>query len=168
MKRHPGGEEQTRRMLAHCGFAQGERVLDMGAGEGKSVRLLRALGCAAEGIDLEPRGSGVCKGNLLRTDYADGSFDGVISECTFYASGDQEGAFREAARLLRRGGVLAVTDVFYESAEEMAARAGLRVLYEEDLTPQWKEYYIEAIWRGEAEYCGGGKCSYKMLIGRKE
>jgi len=168
MKRHPGGEALTRRLIAAAGFMPGARVLDMGAGDGMSVRLLRVLGYEAEGVDLAPRGSGVRKGDFLRVDCADGSFDGILSECAFYVSGDQQGAFREAARLLKKGGVLAVTDVFYADAEETARRAGFEVVYTEDLTAQWREYYLEAIWRGEAELCGTGKCAYQMLIGRKE
>lgn len=167
MKRHPGGEAQTRRMIAAAGFKPGARVFDMGAGDGESVRLLRALGYEAEGVDLAPRGEGVQEGDFLRMDCADESYDGVISECAFWISGDQRGAFREAARLLKKGGVLAVADVFYADAEETARRAGFEVLYAEDQTAQWREYYIEAIWRGEAGPCGGGKCAYQMLIGRK-
>lgn len=168
MKRHVGAQAQTRRLIAGAGFAPGARILDMGAGDGTTVRLLRALGFEAEGVDLEPRGDGVREGDFLHMDCADGSFDGIVSECAFYVSGDQQGAFCEAARLLKKGGVLAVADVFCADAEQMARRAGFALVYTEDLTAQWREYYLEAIWRGETAPCGGGKCVYQVLIGRKE
>ncbi len=167
MRRHVGGEAQTRRMIAAAGWKPGARVLDMGAGDGASVRLLRALGYEAEGVDLAPRGGGVRRGDFLHMQCVGGSFDGILSECAFYDSGDQRGAFREAARLLKKGGVLAVADVFCEDAEETARRAGFEILYTEDLTAQWREYYLEAIWRGEVRHCGGGKSADMMLIGRK-
>ena len=59
MKGHPGGPEHTRRMLALAGLSPGARVLDMGAGAGESVQLMRSLGLDAVGIDLEPRGEAV-------------------------------------------------------------------------------------------------------------
>ena len=44
MKSHPGGAEHTRRMLALAALPEGARVLDMGAGAGESVQLMRSLG----------------------------------------------------------------------------------------------------------------------------
>ena len=97
MNRHPGGEEHTRHMLALAALPEGARILDLGAGAGESVELLRALGYDAAGIDLEPRSDSVQKGDLLHTGYPDASFDGVLSQCAFFLSGDVPGAFREEA-----------------------------------------------------------------------
>ena len=44
MKGHPGGEAHTRRMTELAALPGGARVLDMGAGAGEGVRLLRSLG----------------------------------------------------------------------------------------------------------------------------
>ena len=55
MRSHPGGEEKTRRMLELAALPAGASVLDLGAGAGETLALLRALGYAARGIDLAPR-----------------------------------------------------------------------------------------------------------------
>ena len=106
MRGHPGGEENSRRMIALSGLAPGASILDLGAGAGETVALLRALGYEAGGIDLAPRGAHVKKGDLLRVQAESGGYDGLISQCAFYLSGDIPAAFREAYRLLRPGGVL--------------------------------------------------------------
>ena len=168
MNRHPGGEEHTRHMLALAALPEGAKILDLGAGAGESVELLRALGYDAAGIDLEPRSDTVQKGDLLHTGYPDASFDGVLSQCAFYLSGDVPGAFRESYRLMKPGGALMVSDVCFEAPEPIAEAAGFRIEYAEDLTALWREYYLEALWRGTAACCGiRGKCAYKLLICRK-
>ena len=52
---HPGGEKHSRYLIELSFLEKGTKWLDMGAGDGSAVRLLRRLGYAAEGIDLEPR-----------------------------------------------------------------------------------------------------------------
>ncbi len=169
MSRHPGGREQTLELLAASGLAPGSRILDLGAGDGDSVRLLRSLGHAAEGIDLSPGNGEIRQGDLLHAPFPDGSYDGLLSECAFFLSGDRAAAFRESFRLLRPGGVLMFSDVCFEPPEPIAEAAGFRVERSEDLTPLWREYYLEALWRGTAECCGiRGGCAYKRLICRKE
>ena len=85
--RHPGGLSMTRHLLEMSGllsvlsesFAHGDaagqvnrmpfRILDMGAGDGHTVRLLQNMGFAAEGIDRHPgtasRDLPVHKGDFL-------------------------------------------------------------------------------------------------------
>ena len=169
MNGHPGGEENTRRMLALAGLPRGARVLDLGAGAGETLALLRGLGFRAEGLDLSPRSPLVDKGDLLHTPYPDGSFDGVLSQCAFFASGDVPGALRESARLLKPGGTLLLADVFFEDPASLLEAAGLRLVVKEDWTSAWREYYLRSIWEGTAEPCPGakGKSQYWMLIGRK-
>ena len=169
MSRHPGGQENTRRLLELAALPKGSRVLDLGAGAGETVRLLRELGYDAEGVDLEPRGEGVMLGDMLRTTFDDGQFDGVISQCAFYLTGDVGAAFRESARLLRCGGLLMLADVRPESWDGCAVENGLFRLGGEDMTGQWREYYLGALWRGEAEpFPGGANCAYALAVYRKE
>lgn len=169
MNRHPGGRAHTRRLLELAGLPAGARLLDLGAGDGESVRLLRALGYEAEGIDLSPRGEGVRRGDLLHAPYPDASFDALLSQCAFWLSGDAAGAFRESFRLLRPGGVLLFSDVCFDAPEPAAAAAGFRIEHGEDMTAAWRDYYLEALWRGTADCCGiRGGCRYKLLICRKE
>ena len=169
MKRHPGGEETTRRLIELAKLPSGASVLDMGAGAGETLKLLRKLGFVARGIDLAPRGEGVEEGDFLRAPYPDGCFDAVIGECSLFVSGDQRGALREAYRLLKRGGKLLLADVFFTEPEPMLKSAGFEVLAIEDQTAAWREYYFEALWRGDAACCAlpKGKASYFSLIGRK-
>ena len=54
MKSHPGGIEHTRRMVALAALRANSKVLDMGAGDGETVELLRSMGFDAVGIDIEP------------------------------------------------------------------------------------------------------------------
>ena len=83
------------RMIELCALSPGARVLDMGAGEGEAVALLRAHGLDAVGIDLIPCGENVVRGDMLHSGYPDEGFDAIISQCAFYVSGDAKAALRE-------------------------------------------------------------------------
>ncbi len=170
MRSHPGGEEHTRRMLALAALPAGASVLDLGAGSGESVRLLRELGYAARGLDREPRAPLVERGDLLHAPFPDRSFDAVLSQCAFFVSGDVPGALCEARRLLKPGGRLLLSDVEFSPLRPLAEAAGFAVLHDEDLTALWREYYLEALWR-EEEAClcevPRGKCGYRLLIAER-
>ena len=167
MKSHPGGVEHSRYMIELAGLAAASRWLDMGAGEGETVRLLRSLGHEAVGIDLQPRSEDVAQGDYHAAPYADKSFDGIISQCSFYISGDVPKSLAEAARMLRKGGKLIFSDVT-ENAEvllDQCLKAGFAVLHREDLTDIWREYYLEALWT-EDDVClpRGKKFRYVLFV----
>ena len=167
MDRHPGGEENTRKMIVLSGLEAPAKWLDMGAGAGDTVRLLHSLGYEAEGIDLEPRGENVTKADYLAAPYADKSFDGIISQCSFYLSGDIPRAVREAARMLRKGGAFALADLTPDAEKLLSClqEAGFAVRHMEDMTAQWKQYYLEALWRDEISCVPTGKkLKYLLLI----
>ena len=165
MNGHPGGETHSRYLIELSFLEAPAKWLDMGAGDGSTVRLLRSLGYSAEGIDLEPRGADVERGDWLCAPYDDGSFDGIISQCSFHVSGDVPGALAAAARMLRKGGKLVFSDV----TENVVAllnhcrRAGFAVRHIEDLTQEWKEYYLECLWREENVPTGKG-LSYVLFV----
>ncbi len=170
MNSHPGGAAQTRRMLALSELPPGSRVLDLGAGAGESLDLLRQEGYEAEGLDLAPRAEAVRQGNFLRAPWPDGSADAVLSQCSFFVGGDVPGALREAHRLLKHGGLLLWSDVFFDPPVPQLTGAGFQLCYAEDQTALWREYYLEALWREDVP-CRDlprGKCSYWLLIGRKD
>ncbi len=164
---HPGGEKHSRYLIELSFLEKGSKWLDMGAGDGSSVLLLRSLGYAARGIDLEPRGADVDRGDYLHAPYETGFYDGILSQCSFYVSGNVPGALKEAARLLRKGGKLVFSDVTEDVVGllNQVRQAGFAVRHLEDLTEDWKEYYLEALWTQE-NVClpQGKKFSYVLFV----
>jgi ubiquinone/menaquinone biosynthesis C-methylase UbiE len=170
MEKHPGGSAQTRRLLELSGLAPPLRILDMGAGDGDAVRLLRSLGFKAEGIDLAP-GRDVSKGDFLACPQPDGSFGAVLAQCSFFICGSRHAALCEARRLLAPGGLLLYSDVWFEdrkAAFQELEAAGVRVVAFEDVTTAWREYYIACIWNGTADalckHVPQGKCRYYLTV----
>ncbi len=167
MTGHPGGEQHSRYLIELAFLEAPSHWLDMGAGDGETVRLLQSLGHSAEGVDLEPRGGNVAKGDYLSAPYEDGSFDGIISQCSFYVSGNVEKALQEAARLLRTGGKLVFSDVTENVVGLLnhVRKAGFAVRHIEDMTDDWKEYYLEALWTQD-NVClpRGKKFSYVLFV----
>ena len=174
MNRHPGGEEHTTRLLQLAALPAGSRILDMGAGDGEALRLMQSCGYTAVGIDRKPRSELVQEGDFIHTGFPDASFDGILSQCAFFVSGNAPAALREARRLLRLKGVLMLSDVFFEEP----AFPGFHVRICEDMTPLWREYFLEALWRSETDpsWCedidcrcfSRGKSRYLSVIAVKE
>ena len=164
MKGHVGGEAHSRYLMELSFLPAGARVLDMGAGDGQTVRLLRELGYEAEGIDLNPAAD-VTAGDYLHAPYADASFDGIISECSFYVSGDVPQALREAARMLKKGATLVFSDVCSDVVALLGdvRAAGFACRHIEDLSEEWKAYYLEALWTQDDVPTGKG-LSYILMI----
>ena len=164
---HPGGEMHSRYLIELSFLDPGSRWLDMGAGDGSTVRLLRVLGHRAEGIDLSPRGEDVIRGDYLKAPFENETFDGIISQCSFYVSGNVPAALTEASRMLRKGGKLVFSDVTENVVELLThcRKAGFSVRHLEDLTDQWREYYLEALWTQD-DVClpRGKKFSYVLFV----
>lgn len=151
MQGHPGGDAHTRYLIELSFLPPGSRWLDMGAGDGQALDILEEEGFSAVGIDLAPRCRRVEQGDFLRAPYETGSFDGALSQCSFYVSGNVPLALTEAARLLRKGGKLVFSDVTEDVVVllNQVRAAGFAVRHLEDLTDQWKQHYLEALWREE-------------------
>ena len=167
MQGHPGGEEHSRYLIELSFLPPPAKWLDMGAGDGSALRLLRSLGYEAEGIDLTPRGEDVTAGDYLQPPYSEGSFDGILSQCSFYASGNVPLALKQAGKLLKKGGKRVFSDVTENVVEllNQARQAGFAVRHLEDLTDQWREYYLEALWTQD-NVClpKGKKFTYVLFV----
>lgn len=116
---HPGGESLSRRLVELCSFRKGDHVLDAGCGPGVTLGILIEMGVDAVGLDTSchflemaaERGP-VVKGELLSLPFGDGSLDGAVAECVLFLQDDVTRVLRELSRVLKKDGLLAVTDLF--------------------------------------------------------
>lgn len=96
-------------------------ALDVGCGEGRFCRLLKAAGIAAIGIDpttqlLETArsrdpGGDYREGRAERLEFPDDSFDLVVSYITLIDIPDYKAAIAEMARVLKPGGALLLANL---------------------------------------------------------
>ena len=166
MNRHPGREEQTIHLLKSIELKKGMKALDLGAGEGETVRIMKAFGLNVQGVDLVPRSSEVQQGDFLDLQYAADSMDLCISQCAFFVSRDQKKAVSECWRVLKKGGFLLLADLDPGNLLEIVKETGFTILCQEDQTALWREYYLEAIWN-DSFCCEDHKLLQKEYKGRK-
>jgi ubiquinone/menaquinone biosynthesis C-methylase UbiE len=126
---HPGGLALTRYLGGAIGLGPDDRVLDAACGRGASaVHLAERFGCHVTGLDYGAENilaaqalaaeNGVGhltafrEGDAEGLPFDDGSFDAVISECSFCTFPDKAIAASEMARVLRGpAGRLGLTDM---------------------------------------------------------
>ena len=116
---HPGGLALTRHLGEVLGLGPDDHVLDVACGRGASaVHLAEHFGCHVIGLDYGPENvaaaqahaadKGVAhlttfrQGDAEGLPFDDGSFDAVVSECSFCIFPDKATAAAEMARVLRR------------------------------------------------------------------
>jgi arsenite methyltransferase len=139
---------------------EGETVLDLGSGAGADVLIsARRVGPAGKAIGLDmtdemlelaranARESGVdnaefVKGYIEDIPLADDSVDVVISNCVINLAADKGEVLREAARVLRPGGRLAISDVIADPDMDRATREDMQ---------QWTGCVAGALTHGQYE-----------------
>jgi SAM-dependent methyltransferase len=139
---------------------EGETVLDLGAGGGADVLISagrvgptgRAIGLDMTDEMLELARANAAAASVKNVEFVkgyiediplpDGSVDVVISNCVINLSADKPKVLREAARVLRPGGRLAVSDVIADPDMDAATRADMA---------QWTGCIAGALTRGEFE-----------------
>jgi arsenite methyltransferase len=139
---------------------EGETVLDLGSGAGADVLIsARRVGPTGRAIGLDmtdemlalaranAEAAGATnvefrKGYIEEMPLPDASVDVVISNCVINLSADKPRVLREAARVLRPGGRLAVTDVIADADMDAATRADMQ---------QWTGCIAGALTRAEFE-----------------
>jgi arsenite methyltransferase len=122
----------------------GETVLDLGSGAGADVLIsARRVGPTGRAIGLDmtdemlelarasAHEAGVAnvefiKGYIEDIPLADDSVDAVVSNCVINLAADKNKVLRETARVLRRGGRFAVSDVLADPDMDEATRADMQ------------------------------------------
>ena len=129
--------------LQYAAVRPGEVVVDLGSGAGRETLLAaREAGSAgrAVGIDMTPEMIDKARENARRTGAGNAEFrlgeiehvpldegeaDVVISNCVINLVPDKRAAFREAFRILRRGGRMVVSDIVSNGPLPQALRESM-------------------------------------------
>jgi arsenite methyltransferase len=138
---HPGGEALTRRRAGLAELGRGSRVLDVASGRGRTARLLASeFEAEVTGVELSAQSVAAAQaqadadglegrvrflqGDAEALPAANGAFDVVVCECSLCLFSAKRRALDEMRRVLRPGGVVAISDVTAEVDDLPAALRG--------------------------------------------
>ena len=192
--RRPGGLELTRRACALCDFPAGARIVDVGCGAGASVRMLRELGYACVGFDVDMRTKNFpgARARAEALPVARESLHGILCECVLSLLQNPEGILQNFWDSCRLDGCLLLTDLYRKlggptasvpflsrwELENVLHGTGWRVTHFEDCSRALKAYVTRLLWHAADDDepwpqsdCAGihwRACSYGMWIAHKE
>ncbi len=173
----PGEFERAQARLTECALelaalSDGQAVLDVACGFGGALAAIdaRHSEMSLVGLNIDPRQLDLCRGAVSRPGnraawiegdacalpFADGSFDRVLCVEAMFHFQSRAQFLSEAARCLRAGGAMVVTDIFMRAPPPGApfVPAQIEAIVRRDYGP-WPELWVEAdAAGGEAERAG--------------
>ncbi|MDO9493235.1 DVU_1556 family methyltransferase [Acetobacterium sp.] len=128
----PGGFDLTDKGVACCHWTSADLLLDLGCGQGATVRYLdQTHGLNAVGIDPSHKLLAMARKNNPDKSFLIGSgeaipfqddlFQGVLSECTLSLMTDMTAALKEVYRVMKNNGTFFITDVYARNPESLEA-----------------------------------------------
>ena len=183
--RRPGGMPLTERGLRYAKIVAGMRVLDVGCGDGTTVRHLRALGVDAIGVDLAPHNPDgeafIMRADAVALPFERGEFDAVLFECSLSEMDDAIEALREAERVVKPLGILMMSDIFAkkqapgmpwitDDIRKILKWAGFGIVFSEDHTAALVTYAAEQIESGATDCFHGvpaQQLGYCLVVAEK-
>jgi SAM-dependent methyltransferase len=115
---HPGGGMLTMRAVEAAALFYGARVLDVGCGTGAAVRMLRACGFDARGIDASEKLVSMAASPYVTLGDGrelSGRYDALLLECVMSLLGDRKAFLRSAISALLPGGKLILSEPYRKS-----------------------------------------------------
>lgn len=116
-------------LMKMAGDVKGKKVLDIGCGTGRLARVLIEKNADYTGVDISEEMLKIAKkkntkGKFLEADieelpFEDESFDVIICAFVIVHVGDLKEAFREAYRVLKKGGIFVVTNINQKKAPKL-------------------------------------------------
>jgi SAM-dependent methyltransferase len=115
----PSNEPLFAEVLNRLEVGPGTRLLDIGCGSGYAARMAADLGATVTGLDVTPELLTIARervpeaefilGGMDRLPFENGTFDAAVGFNSFQFADDPAVAMREAARVIKRGGLVAAT-----------------------------------------------------------
>ena len=199
----PGGTALTQSALDICSLPRGSFVADIGCGIGGTLEHLGRSGIynlvgvdpsddmLSEGLAQSISGQ-LIRGRAETLPFKNRSLDAVFCECVLSIIDDKPTAVRESARVLKDGGYLVLSDVFYagplgERSNKLGAPVTRRFLSKEQLLTILSQFGFSLLLWEEHEQsfrefvarmilaskcltalrCGPPNISYFLLVARK-
>jgi SAM-dependent methyltransferase len=133
-KNSPGGFELIADAVQKSGLHTGDRILDVGCGEGETLNeIRRRFDMRCVGIDKSAEAIKRGKERFFDIDIREGeadflefpiySFEGVILECVLSVTEMQTEVIHEAYCVLKNGGKLIISDLFERGSSEIEGRS---------------------------------------------